>query len=65
MRCGPAVCASTLIPIGMIIPPPKPWSTRKAISDSAFQARPHSAEPTPKSATETIHMRLEQDELNQ
>ncbi len=57
-RCGPAVWASTLIPTGMIIPPPMPWSTRKTISDSADQARPQSAEPMPNSATDTIHTRL-------
>ena len=34
------------MPAGMIMPPPKPCSTRKAISDSADQARPASAEPT-------------------
>ena len=42
----------------MIMPPPKPCRTRKKISDSADQARPHSAEPMPNSATETIHTRL-------
>jgi hypothetical protein len=57
IRCGPAVCASTLIPTGMIRPPPKPWSTRKPISISADAASPHSAEPTPKEATETSHTR--------
>jgi len=54
-RCGPAVCASTLMPTGMIMPPPMPCRTRKKISDSTDHARPHSAEPRPKSATETIH----------
>ena len=45
-RCGPAVWASTLMPTGMIMPPPKPCRTRKKISDSADHARPHSAEPS-------------------
>ena len=43
----------------MIMPPPKPWSTRKTISDSADQASPQSALPTPNSATEIIQIRFE------
>ena len=37
------------MPTGMIMPPPRPWRTRKTISDSADQASPHSAEPRPNS----------------
>jgi hypothetical protein len=44
---------------GMIIPPPRPWRTRKAISISADVARPHSADPAPNSATEISQTRLE------
>ena len=44
---------------GMIIPPPIPWRMRNAISEPADHAKPHSAEPIPKTATETIQMRLE------
>ncbi len=40
----------------MIMPPPKPCRTRKKISDSADHASPHSALPTPNSATETIQI---------
>ncbi len=40
---GPAACASVIIPTGMIMPPASPWSTRKAISEFALQARPQSA----------------------
>ena len=47
------------MPTGMIMPPPKPWRTRKKISDSADQASPHSAEPRPNSVTETIQIRFE------
>jgi hypothetical protein len=54
-RCGPAVCARTLMPTGMIMPPPKPCSTRKKIRDPDDHAKPQSAEPRPKSRTETIH----------
>jgi hypothetical protein len=56
---GPAVWARTLIPTGMIRPPPKPWRTRKKIKDPADHAIPHSAEPIANTATETIHTRLE------
>jgi hypothetical protein len=41
----------------MIMPPPKPCRNRKTISDSGDQARPHSADATPNSATEIIHIR--------
>ena len=58
MRLGPAACARVIIPIGMIIPPAKPWSTRKPISDSALHARPHSPLVTTKAATAVIHTRL-------
>ena len=43
----------------MIMPPPKPCSTRNAISDSADQARPQSALPRPNSVTETIQIFFE------
>ena len=43
----------------MIMPPPKPWSTRKKISDSADHASPQRALPRPNSETETIQIRLE------
>ena len=56
---GPAVWASTLIPTGMIRPPPRPWSTRKQINDPSDLASPHSADPTANTATEIIHTRLE------
>ena len=55
MRSGPAACASVIIPIGMIIPPVKPWRTRKPIRDSALQARPQSPLVTTKAATAAIH----------
>ena len=58
-RLTPAVWASSAIPTGMIMPPPKPCSTRKKISDSADQASPQSALPIPNSATEIIQIRFE------
>ena len=58
MCVGPAACASVIIPTGMIMPPAKPCSTRKAISDSALQARPQSALVTTKAVTAVIQTRL-------
>ena len=57
MRCGPAAWARVIIPIGMIIPPASPCRTRKAMSDSALQAKPHSALVATKAATIVIHTR--------
>ena len=57
IRCGPAAWAMRIIPAGMIIPPPKPWSTRKAMSEPADQAAPHSRDPATNSTTETSHTR--------
>ena len=58
-RRGPAVCASRLIPTGMIIPPPRPCSTLNRISEPADHDTAHSAEPRPKSPTEAIHTGLD------
>ena len=55
---GPADCARMIIPAGMFIPPPRPWSTRKKISDPADKARPQSAEPIANNATTVSHSRL-------
>ena len=33
MRCGPAACERIVMPAGMIMPPPRPCRTRKAISE--------------------------------
>ena len=52
MFFGPAARTRIIWPIGMIMPPPRPWSTRAAISDSADQAKPQSAEPAVKSTSE-------------
>jgi hypothetical protein len=57
-RAGPAARVRTIWPIGMIMPPPSPCSTRKATSEPADQARPERAEPRVKSTTEAIHRRL-------
>ena len=42
------------MPSGISMPPPKPWRTRKAISDSADQASPDSTEPPTKRAIEIM-----------
>ena len=42
------------MPSGISMPPPKPCSTRKAISDSADQASPESTEPATNSAIEVM-----------
>jgi hypothetical protein len=42
------------MPAGMIMPPPKPWSTRKKISDSDDHAAPAAAEPIMNSAIEIM-----------
>ena len=57
MRCGPAAWARVIIPIGMIIPPARPCRTRKAISDSALHAAPHSALVATNAVTVVIHTR--------
>ena len=50
MRCGPAARARIDWPTGSSMPPPMPWSTRKAMSELADQARPHRLEPMMKRA---------------
>ena len=50
MRCGPAARASIVCPTGRMIPPPIPWTTRKAMRLPADQAAPLSTEPVRNSA---------------
>ena len=47
-----------IIPIGMIMPPANPWSTRNPISDSALQATPQRPLVTTNAATMVIHTRF-------
>ena len=56
-RDGPADCARVIIPIGMIMPPASPWSTRKAISDSALHDSPHRPLVITKPVTTVIQTR--------
>ena len=53
-RCGPAARVRIVMPAGMSMPPPRPCSTRKAISDPADQASPDSTEPPTNSAIEIM-----------
>ena len=54
-RClGPAALITIIWPTGITSPPPMPWSTRKAISELADQARAQSSEPSVKSSSEPI-----------
>ena len=57
MRCGPAACASVIIPTGMIMPPANPCRTRNAISAPADRATPHRALVSTNAATAVIHTR--------
>ena len=58
MRCGPAARARIDWPTGRSMPPPMPWSTRKAINELADQATPHRHEPTMKRLSEVIQTNL-------
>jgi hypothetical protein len=42
---GPDALTRIIWPIGVIMPPPMPWMTRKAISSLLVVASAHSAEP--------------------
>ncbi|MCQ0018189.1 hypothetical protein LUX39_34000 [Actinomadura madurae] len=57
IRSGPASRTSMVCPTGSSIPPPRPWSTRNAISEGTDQANPHSRDPLMNSPSETSHIR--------
>ena len=57
IRSGPAARARIVIPTGITSPPPRPCRTRKAISEPALQASPHSSEPTRKALTANMKVR--------
>jgi len=58
IRAGPAAWARIVCPTGRIIPAPRPWMTRKPISDPADQAAPASTEPARNSSRAASHTRL-------
>src|SRR3954454_24077425 len=57
-RCGPAARVRIVIPAGMSMPPPRPWRTRKAISDSADHARPERIEPHRNRPSDSMYRRF-------
>jgi hypothetical protein len=57
-RRPPAARRSSVCRIGSISPPPAPWSTRKAIREPVFHARPHSIDPARNTVSAIIHIRL-------
>ncbi len=57
-RCGPEARVRIVMPAGISMPPPRPCSTRNAISVYADQARPESAEPAMNRAIEIMYRRL-------
>jgi hypothetical protein len=58
IRCGPAARASIVWPSGMIMPAPRPCTTRKAISAPIDHDRPASSEPAMNIASDAIHSGL-------
>ena len=57
-RAGPAARVSSVMPTGMIMPPPIPCRTRKPIRLPSDQAAPESIEPARNRPTDAIHTRL-------
>ena len=53
-RSGPAARVMIVMPTGISMPPPSPWSTRKTVSISMLDAAAHSAEPAAKSSTASM-----------
>ncbi len=54
IRAGPAFLVMIVITAGMIMPPPTPCRTRKAISEPALQASPERIEPSMNSANDQM-----------
>ena len=52
--CGPAFLVMIVMTAGMIMPPPRPCSTRKTIIDSALQDSPAATEPSVNSTSEVM-----------
>ena len=49
IRSGPAARVRIVMPSGISMPPPRPWSTRNVTSIGSDVARAHRAEPSAKS----------------
>ena len=56
--CPCAACIRIVVISGIITPPPRPWTTRKAIRLSTFQAQAQSTEPSRNRVRATSHSRL-------
>ena len=57
IRVGPAAPAIIIIPSGISIPPPTPWTTRKMISSVAEVEMPQSIDPPVNSTSEITYIR--------
>ncbi len=57
-RSGPAARVMIVMPRGISIPPPRPWTTRNAISGPMPQAVAQSTEPQTKSTIDMMKSRL-------
>ncbi len=58
IRCGPAARVRIVMPAGMIMPPPRPWSTRNRMIVAEDQARPERQEPITNIAIDPMYRRL-------
>jgi hypothetical protein len=58
IRFGPAAWARIIWPSGMIIPPPAPWTMRKAIREPIDQERPANSDPAMNRPSEASHSGL-------
>jgi hypothetical protein len=58
IRSGPAARVMIVMPSGISMPPPRPCSTRKAVSISTLFAAAHSTDPAVNSSTASMYRRL-------
>jgi hypothetical protein len=58
IRLGPAARVMIVIPSGISIPPPRPWTTRKPISMPIELAAAHSADPAVNITSAIMYSRL-------
>ena len=58
IRCGPAARVMIVMPSGMSMPPPRPCSTRKLISEPMLQAMAQAMEPSRNRTSASMYRRL-------
>ena len=58
MRSGPAARVMIVMPSGMSMPPPRPWTTRAPMSMPIDGAKAHRTEPATKKAMAMRYRRL-------